>query len=410
MRMLEVNIPMYSISDNKYFIDATRETISSESIHPMCKLKKNMITTKNNQIYYLLRYDKNTLIKDLIPVIGLFKCVILNKEKNVVSFSPPKTIPCENFIKMYPAIDNGIQCEEFVEGTMINIFWDKCIGLTGAWEISTRNTVGEEITFVKNLEKSTRELFLDACSKCLLDLNSLERNYCYSFVVQHPENNMVIPIKYPSLYLVEVYKIVIDTVFPQSRDVIQSLLKGTNVKVPQLYDCNSYSDAIDSFASMNTNYKIMGIVIKNIFTGERCKIRNPSYEEVLQMRGTQSKLQYQYLSLRKEGKVADYIKYYPEHKDFFSLFRDQIHLFTETLYKNYVSCYIKKETLLKDFSPQYRYHMCNLHKIYISEYKQKKQHVNLSAVINYINELDPSQIMYYLNYNMHKRVVDYEIM
>jgi len=36
--------------------------------------------------------------------------------------------------------------------------------------------------------------------------------------------------------------------------------------------------------------------------------------------------------------------------------------------------------------------------------------VNLSAVINYINELDPSQIMYYLNYNMHKRVVDYEIM
>jgi hypothetical protein len=312
---------------------------------------------------------------------------------------------------MYPDIDNSIQCEEFVEGIMINLFWDKCIGLTGAWEISTRNTVGEETTFIKNSEKkenSIQQMFLEACSKCVLDLNSLDRNYCYSFVLQHPDNNMILPIKYPTLYLVEVYKIVIGNVFPQSRDVIQCLLNGTNIKIPQLYSkCNSYSSVIDSSASMNTNYKIMGVVIKNIFTGERCKIRNPSYEQVREMRGNQPNLQYQYLCLRKEGKVGHYIKFYPEYKKVFSSFRDQIHLFTDALYKNYILCYVKKSTLLNDFTQQYRKHMCNLHKIYISDLKQKKQHINLREVINYVNELDSSQIMYYLNYNMHKRLVDF---
>jgi len=410
MPSLEVNIPMYSISDNKYFVDAMSETISpigTPVIHPMSKLKKNIITTKNNQTYYMLRYDKNSLIKDLIPTIGLFKCVILNKEKFVLCFSPPKSIPCENFIKIYPTIDNAINCEEYVEGVMINLFWDKSIGLNGAWEISTRNTIGEENLFFKNFVKETknlRQMFLDACSKCELDLNTLNKNYCYSFVLQHPERMTVIPIKHPRLFLVEVYKIVVGTVFPQSRDFIQTLLHGTKVKLPELYrKHNSYSDIINLHASMNTDYKIMGVVIKNIFTGERCKIRNPAYEQVLQMRENQPKLQYKYLCLRKEGKMRDYIKHYPDYKDFFSSCRDQVHLFTETLHKNYISCYIKKEKLLTDFSPQYQSHMKNLHKIHLSDFN----YINLTTVINYVNELDPLQIMYYLNYNMHRRLVDF---
>ena len=81
---------------------------------------------------------------------------------------------------------------------------------------------------------------------------------------------------------------------------------------------------------MNTSYDIVGVIIHNIQTGERTKIRNPIYEKVRNLRGNQPKLQYQYLCLRKEEKVEDYLKFFPENKSQFLEFSDQIHLFTET--------------------------------------------------------------------------------
>jgi hypothetical protein len=158
---------------------------------------------------------------------------------------------------------------------------------------------------------------------------------------------------------------------------------------------------------MTTSYDIVGVVIHNKSTGERTKIRNPVYERVRNLRGNQPKLQYQYLSLRKEGKVGDFLKFYPENKRDFSAFRDQVHLFTQTLFSNYVSCYIKKEKPLIEFSDQYRTHMFNIHQHYLNDLREKKFFVTNTVVIKYVNNLHPSLLMYCLNYNMRKRNVDY---
>ena len=68
----------------------------------------------------------------------------------------------------------------------------------------------------------------------------------------------------------------------------------------------------------------MGIVIKNTATGERSKIRNPIYEEVRHLKGNHSKLQYQYLHLRNEGKLPEFLKFYPENKKEFSECRNKL--------------------------------------------------------------------------------------
>jgi hypothetical protein len=158
---------------------------------------------------------------------------------------------------------------------------------------------------------------------------------------------------------------------------------------------------------MNTSYDTLGVVIHNNKTGERTKIRNPVYEQVKQLRGNQPKLQYQYLCLRKEGKVGDFLNFFPEHKTEFSSFRDQIHLFTNTLYLNYISCYIKKEKPLIEFSDQYRTHMFNIHKHFLNELKEQKLYVNNTVVIKYVNNLHPSLLMFCLNFQMRKRSVDF---
>ena len=404
------------------FNELVNQTNNNES--NILKLNKIECLSSNNQKYKVIRYDKNLLNVDLINSYGLCRSVIINSSNNVVCYSPPKSIPYSLFISKYPNKTDSIIAQEFIEGTMINVFWDPNISLSGSWEISTRNTVGAESSFYKKYPNQTfRSMFLEAAQYNNLDLNKLNKNYCYSFVLQHPNNRIVVPFEYPILYLVAVYSISIDNtdknimVYSHHIDKAKNDFKNdfdsgfywnkSSIKFPQTFEWNNYQDLINKYASMNTSYNVLGVVIHNLETGERTKIRNPVYEQIRQLKGNQPKLQYQYLSLRNEGKVSEYLKYFPESKNEFSNFRQQIHLFTTTLYNNYISCYIKKERPLMEFSEQYRTHMYNLHQLYLNELRDKKYHVSNTEVIKYVNNLHPSLLMYCLNYNMRKRNIDF---
>jgi hypothetical protein len=376
------------------------------------KIQQIECRASNNQKYSVIRYLKEYMCLDMIPTYGLCRSVILNSVNNVVGFAPPKSIPSDTFMKMYPEKNEHLVAQEFIEGTMVNAFWDSSVGLAGGWEISTRNTVGATSSFFKGAsQKSFRDMFTEASSEINLCLELLNKEFCYSFVLQHPDNRIVVPFKKPNLYLVAVYNIKnIDgniMVLSYPMDELKNYNWGVaSIKFPKIYTWNTYSELIEKYASMNTTYDIMGAVVYNNLTGERMKIRNPVYEQVRSLRGNQPKLQYQYLSLRKEGKVSDFLKFYPENKKEFSAFRDQVHLFTSTLFANYMACYIKKEKPLKEFSEQYRTHMFNIHKIYMDDLREKKMFVTSTIVINYVNNLHPSLLMYCLNFQMRKRNVD----
>jgi len=379
------------------------------------KLNKVICKTENNQKYKVIRYDKNFLSYDNIPTYGLLRSVISNKYNNIVCFSPPKSLHSDTFFKLYNSENNNIVAQEFVEGTMINVFWDSNIGLSGGWEISTRNTVGATSKFYKTKDgKTFRDMFLEASQYNNLKLELLNNSYCYSFVLQHPENRIVVPFTFPKLYLIAVYSInnedknnIFVTVKDTEEIKTNQYFASTTIKFPETYNYTSYSELIEKYASMNTSYDILGFVLYNKETGERTKVRNPVYEQVRQLRGNQPKLQYQYLSLRKENKVAEYLKFYPEYKKDFSEFRDQLHLFTLTLFNNYISCYIKKEMPLMNFSQQYRTHMFNIHRNYNDELKEKNLYVTKMVVIKYVNNIHPSLLMYCLNYHMRKRNIDF---
>lgn len=428
------------------------------------KITKNVIYTENSQ-YTILRYNKNILNYDLADTYGLLRSVILDKNDNIVSFSPPKSMATEFFIQKYKSFNEPyIVAEEFIEGTMINLFWDETIGLSGDWEIATRNNVGGNLSFyqscynkygVKN--KTFRQMFLEAMNECQLTFDHLTKGYTYSFVLQHPENRIVIPFKKPNLYLIAIYYCVDDRkkqflrictckppicgkinndkinplpkvvkvcecltnihekpnifVYPIDMNSFyeNSPIKNTLVQFPKSYQENSYSALIKKYASMNTPYDIMGIVIYNQLTKERCKIRNPVYEQVRQLKGNHPKLQYLYLSLRHCGKINEYLSFYPEHKKEFSVFRDDVHLFTKTLYDNYVECFMKKKIDISKYPYQYQSHMIELHKRFINELRENKLRIDHNYVIEYINELPPAKLMFSINYHLRKRNVEMQI-
>lgn len=407
---------MNSLSVSKYdlsVVPGLSDMVTNNSSAPLqsiLKLNKMECRTANNAAYNVIRYDKSLLAIDLIPTYGLCRSIIVNHDGKIVGFAPPKGLHAETFIKNYPMPNDNIVAQEFIEGTMVNVFFDPSLGVSGGWEISTRNTVGATSVFYKTSyseKKTFRDMFLDAALYSSLDINKLNPAFSYSFVLQHPDNRIVVPFKHPALYLVAMYRI--DGLNVEIYNIdqgVKDFFSYTKVNFPKQYEFEQYSELVEKYASPNTPYTVLGVIIYNKVTGERTKIRNPVYEQVRGLRGNQPKLQFQYLTLRHEGKVKDYLKYYPENKKEFSEFRDNIHLFTEALYANYVSCYIKKEKPLKEFPEKFRTHMYNLHQKYLTDLREQKLFITNTMVQKYVNELAPSLLMYCLNYDMRKRNVD----
>lgn len=397
----------YNLSSIHEFCNLIYGNNCSSGIENILKISETVCKT-NNSPYKIIRYRKNILTDDMIPSYGLCRSIIVNSKGRVVCFAPPKSVSFDEFTQKYPSDD--VDIAEFVEGTMINVFFDPDVGETGEWVIATRNNVGAVCSFYKNItttykQKTFREMFMEAVQQCNLDFYQLDTQICYSFVLQHPENRIVVPVFKPKLYLVGIYKIIYDgeniTVEGENitnKRTVPNFPNNTGVEFPETYPFKSYADLTEKFGSMNTPYDVMGVVIYNNKTGERTKIRNPNYEHVRHLRGNQPKLQYQYLFLRKEGKVRDFLHYYPEMKKDFALFRNQVHLFTHTLYSHYISCYIKKERPLMEYPQDYRSHMFHIHQLYMAELREKKLFVTNTFVQKYVNELHPSLLMHSLNF------------
>jgi hypothetical protein len=356
----------------------------------------------NDTKFKIINYVKDTLSPDLYDTFGLLRSIVLvgSTYQKVVSFSPQKALSGERFMLKYPVKTDNIIAEDFIEGTMINLFFDNDYG---DWQISTRNLVGCENSFYNTTNKTFKQMFNEACVYNNLNIYTLNRKFCYSFVLQHPDNRIVMSITEPKLYLVGAYEIIQNNdciiVVEENMADIQRyrLFFGARINFTRRYEFSTYTQLIEQFCSEHTPYYVMGIVVKNLQTGERSKFRNPKYEEVKQLRGNQSNLLYHYLTLRQTGRIKDFLFYYPEFKQKLTKYRNQVHTYTNNLFKNYVSCYIKKEKPLKEYPRQFRTNMFKLHIHFINDLKPNKLHINNTEVIKYMNTLEPPLLMFYIN-------------
>lgn len=373
--------------------DFNDETV--DKLHLSLKYKEN---------FYILKYKKEHLNVSNKENLGIFRSVLFDKY-DLISFSPIKSIEEDEFFKKVNLYD--CNAEELVEGTMINCFFNKHSNM---WELTTKTIVGAETSFTKG-GNTFKSMFEEAFQKHNLTWDVFNSDYIYSFVLQHPENKIVNIIGEPTLYLVDVFCVsnTIDTThvhYVDFRHHIATSKITDYVNTPKQIDIKDKDMAnIKRFyCSNNSSYSTMGIVFKHGFY--RYKLRNPSYEYLKKLKGNSPKLQYQYLSLRKEGKVKEFLRYFPNYKESFTVFRNQLHNATATLWKNYISCYVRHDAHLRDYGYQYRPHMISLHNDYLNKYLPEKRCISRHVVISYINTLETPRLMHLINYNIMSRNID----
>ena len=246
-----------------------------------------------------------------------------------------------------------------------------------------------------------------------LDFDALCKDCSYSFVMQHPNNHIVRQINVPALYLIAVYKADNENlnVEEQCRDehlarINVANTEGTLVQLPHRFDGPGLAELQELYASLNAPYDFPGLVCREKSTGARFKFRNPNYERIKNLHGSEPRLQFQYLSLRQQGKVKQYLNLHPEHRAAFQKFRDQMHAYTNQLFANYIGCYVRKERPFAEYPAEFKTHMYRLHERYLKELREKKEHITLGKTIAYMNGLFPSHQLYALNYGVRKACLE----
>jgi hypothetical protein len=336
--------------------------------------------------FRFISYKKSNLTDENRNILGLYRSVLVNSSNEIVSFSPPKSIPVESL-----NWDNVV-AEDFVEGTMINLFFDTS---KNAWEMCTRSCVGGKNRFFQGA-KSFHDMFMQAVVEMSLrsQLDTLPKENCYSFVLKHPENRIVRPIVHASIVLVEAYHIDVAT-------GIVTVLDRTSFgfPTPQFIPTRSLDELKSAFAADNTSINIMGLILRDSVTNQRSKLRNPNYERAKALRGNQPKLQYQFLSLYKENKVAEYLHFFAEDWDQISNYMFELQQFAQPLYLNYVQCFIRHEMELKNYGPKWKPILYLLHQYYLTTLKPVNQRVTLQCIMDdFLKTLETPLLMHHINF------------
>jgi len=125
------------INDLLYASDSDSRKDVANSLN----LKYNLWKHKTGDNFHILKYNKDWLSVDSVETLGLLRSLIYKDDGTIVSFAPPKSLPTD---KIYFDNDTQYVAETFIEGTMINMFYDKT---ANTWEIATRSSVGGEMCF-----------------------------------------------------------------------------------------------------------------------------------------------------------------------------------------------------------------------------------------------------------------------
>ena len=399
--------------------------------------------------FYILKYDRAKLKDTEYETVGRFRSVVFDSNGQICCIAPPKMLKLTDEMKSWPVNSEGghLTAEELVEGMMVNLFYYKG---TEKWYVSTKSSVGEvsfdhiqEAMAVDatdatgagagayqklNIQEILRRRICDILSVLPGGLEVVPKQYCYSFVLQHPKNQIVNVITVPRLYLVAVYEIVRPegdaaaeatmagvSAIRLERDIFSSSFGGTVSRMPS--DLTCVADATDAavtatitphtvedycrmYGSAETrSVSLPGVVFHDRDTGFCYKQRNPKYESVKKRKGMEQKLIAQYLQLRKDRAIDEYLKYHPQHSRVFNTFRERLHEYTLRLYDAYIEHYVKKNAKpLKEYDRELKTHMYKLHyDVFLATMKETGTFVTKHTVINYVNQLAAAQQLACLN-------------
>ena len=275
--------------------------------------------------------------------------IVSKSSGKVVCHPNPGSISFENFIKCVP-FENCV-IEENLEGTLINLYFNDC------WCVSTKFCINAENSKFRG-NKSFRQYFDKICH---IDIQALDQNFTYSFILQIPENRLVSNIQKRELYHIETH----------NNTTGEKILYDIGVQRPALLKLNEMNRLnLTSYRAVNRelvrlDWGKRGYMLYSNDRKYRCSLINPAYETVLNLVKNQIDIRYIVLDgLYYKCNIDDILFYFPEYNAIKTQLSDDLDVLIKSMLESYKEAYCFKNIEISDIPKKYKKVLAQVHNVY----------------------------------------------
>jgi hypothetical protein len=337
----------------------------------------NLKVDDYNDLYMLSFTDESNMN---LPFIRQMNGIILQKETNkLIHFSSEKAYDC--FFKPTPGlicaekdpyivrefVDDVDSIEHFIEGCLIRVYRHN-----DEWQIGTSRTINAALSHWSS-DKSFREMFMEALELQNETFEDLDPDYCYSYVLQHPENKICLDITVP--YCAIVNRVHLETL------QTESFTEGHRTD-------KNLSQVLEEVRSIECDISKNYIVL--LKSGKKVKIINHKYAFIQEAMDNNPSIKWVYLESIKNGTWPIIRNAFKSEFEKFNnidrLFEDAVGL----IHLCYIKQNVKKEA---DFEVPKRYErtVAQLH----GQYRRTKTPITPDVVKDKLLDLD-TKLLYYV--------------
>jgi hypothetical protein len=280
--------------------------------------------------------------------------------------------------------NDSITVEYCEDGTIIRLYY-----YNDKWYTSTTKCIDASISFWSS-SKSFNELFWDLFDKN--DLENLDKNSTYFFILLHKENRIV--VKHKKNALIYVSKVNNKTQIEDNEFVFE---KNQNIKMKEYINKNEFQSIINSNKPFDLSNK-RGIVIRvkdiNTNISSIYKIDFESYKIIKDIRGNVAEIRLRYIELLNKPESLELLeKIYKEYQFTFAFIKASILKLVKTIHRLYIKSHVKHEIQIGEDHIYYRT-LRQLH----AQYKNTNTPIRFEDVYNKIVNLDKHVIKRFLNW------------
>ena len=371
-----LSIIQYIKNKNFESFDKLKETLESEL----------SISVKDSESVYMLSFTESSDLDN--PMIRECSGLIVEKFTNkVLHYSFPKCYDSFNTFgsieKSYNEgdtfnvenLDGSETLNHYFDGSMVKIYYHN-----DKWNISTSRHIDGSKNFWSS-KSSFGVLFEEAVlnTYSLLEYNefldTLDTDWCYTYILQHPKNNTTLEISDAFVFFIN--------------RVNTSMDGGLREEVPEMENFEVSSKSLGSVIENYNSLKISEnyIVYKFDKDGKiinRIKIMSPELKKIRELKGNYPNIGLQYLEyISNDEKINELGCMFPSKMDIFDSVETKFCNTVKEIFNLYVDNNILKKNLT--VPKKFEKTLYQLH----SQYRKKKETITVEDVIKKLEILNP---------------------
>ena len=278
------------------------------------------------------------------------------------------------------------EAERLVDGAVTRLYYygDK-------WNIATLKCIDARDGHWSS-NKNFQELFEEASVETGLDYSRLNRNFCYTFIVRHPSNHMI--VKYERCSLIHLSTVDLSTLAFVNHDI--GIPRVINEKF-ESFDAFLTANAVMTEAPL-TEVSNLGYILTNIKTGDKTKFENPSYRMARDLKGNVPNINYQILTLMKKDWTFntndnvvtykdDFLKYFPHYKTNYETMEAKFRKTVGYIFNAYLSSTNQNAHKQLDFVVQH-----TIDELYLIAHEENRGNMTIKRTAMYLQSLSAERL------------------